>query len=129
VDPSLLPGEGILPRRVALLQSFHLPILHHELINVVSELRSPEPETFERDERVGRLAWKCQRKTGARLIEHLKLNLARGQVSAREPGLLRVMGWRGFRGASPAKQKKTGSVTSSDGSLSAAKAQSLHFAL
>src|ERR1700686_2365308 len=82
--PSSLPDEGKLPRRVALFQSFHLPVLHHELKNVVSELRSSELQTFERDERVGRLARKCQRKAGTRLIEHLKLNLARGHVSARQ---------------------------------------------
>src|SRR2546422_8057708 len=84
IGPDSLPGKRVFARRIPLLQSLHLPVLHDELIDVISELRSPELQTLDRDKLSRRSDREYQRKTGPRLVVHFKLNFARGQVYPRE---------------------------------------------
>src|SRR5262249_58800472 len=67
-------------RRIPLLQSLHLPVLHHELINGIGELRRAELQPFHQHQFLRRTAREYQGKPSSRLIEHFKFDFTRSQV-------------------------------------------------
>src|SRR5207302_10247525 len=81
---SLLTRVREFARRFPLFQSFHLSVLHNELIDVIGEERRAELHTLEMDELLRRRAGERNRKPRSRLVAHFKFYFAWRQVHARE---------------------------------------------
>src|SRR5437588_10853718 len=82
---SLLTRVREFARRFPLFQSFHLSVLHNELIDVIGEERRAELHTLEMDGLLRRRAGERNRKPRSMLVAHFKFYFAWRKVDVRHP--------------------------------------------